>query len=77
VLGLLAPLVAGALSHFSPINLMLSGKPLTLYVVAGAINLLLARQFYRQGADQSANGTILITFVSTLLLILTDNVRIS
>ena len=46
--------------------------PLSLYVVAATINLLLARFFFRKGSDRVAYGIVLITFVALLFLIFTS-----
>jgi len=46
--------------------------PLGLYVIAAAANLVLIRFFYRQELDQSARGTLMITFVALILLIVID-----
>jgi hypothetical protein len=65
----MAPFVAHMLTVFTSWNLALGNKPLSLYVIAALINLLLVRFFYRNALEKSARGVILITFVGVLLLI--------
>lgn len=65
--GVLAPVVSYLLKLFSPLGATM--HPLSLYVVAAAINLLLVRFFYRRELDRSARGILLITFVAALFLI--------
>jgi len=77
IIGLLAPAIAHLLTLFTSWAIVLGNKSLSLYVLAGLINLLLVRYFYRNGLEDSARGVILITFVSALLLILTDRLSLS
>jgi len=67
-LGLFAPVVAYLLKSFTALGTMT--HPLTLYVIAALINLLLIRFFYRNALDRSAMGIVLITFIALLVLIL-------
>jgi len=46
--------------------------PLTLYVVAAAINLLLLRFFFRRALDRTGRGVLLVTFLAVILLIFID-----
>ena len=46
--------------------------PLTPYVIAATINLLLLRFFFRQALDRSARGILIITFLALILLIFID-----
>lgn len=69
-MGVFAPLAACLLKAFSSLGSTM--HPLGLYVIAAAANLVLIRFFYRQELDQSARGTLMITFVALILLIVID-----
>ncbi len=74
-IGLLAPVAAYVLTKVTAWDMQLGGKPLSIYVIAALINLLLVRFFYRNARERSARGVILITFAAALLLIFTDSLK--
>ena len=51
--------------------------PMSLYVVAAAVNMLLVRFLYRGGLSRSAQGVVLVTFVALLFLIFTDKLSLA
>ncbi|MGV3761682.1 hypothetical protein [Parapedobacter sp.] len=75
LLGVLAPALACLLKAFSPLAVTMN--PLSLYVIAAAINLLLLRFFYRQALDRSARGVLLVTFVALLFLIFIEKLSLA
>lgn len=74
LVGVLAPSVAYWLKTSA--SLGMATHPLSPYVVAAAINLLLIRFFYRKGLDRCAQGILLITFVAALLLVFIDKLSL-
>ncbi|WP_262248892.1 hypothetical protein [Parapedobacter soli] len=70
VLGAITPTVACLLKVFSPLGATM--HPLSLYVIAAVVNLLLIRFFYRRELDRTARGLLLVTFVALLFLIILD-----
>lgn len=75
VVGLVPPAAAHLLISFT--SLSVGNQPLSLYVIAALINLLLLRFFYRRSLEQSARGVIFITFVASLLLIYTEKLTLT
>lgn len=76
ILGFTFPLLAFVLTRWTDWAMAIGNKPLSLYVIAALLNLLLVRYFYRQGKDNAARGIIFITFIGVLLLIFVKGVRI-
>lgn len=70
-LGLIAPALAVLLTRFAQLPDFLAAKPLSLYVIAALINLLMVRYFYRNEQDLSGRGVVLVTFIGLLVLIVT------
>lgn len=75
LLGVLAPLVASLLKAFSSLGTTM--HPLSLYVIAAVINLVIIRTFFRQSLDRSARGVLMVTFVALLLLIFIEKLSIA
>jgi len=74
LLGASAPAVAYILKVFSPLGTTM--HPLSLYVIAAGINLLLLRFFYRQARERTARGVLLITFLALVLLIFIEKLSL-
>lgn len=70
------PTVAYLLSNYTNWSSYFSNKPLSLYVLAALINLLLVRYFYKNDMENNARGIILITFIGVLVLIFTRQIHI-
>lgn len=77
VLGSIMPMVAYALTNWTDWVQFFVNKPAAFYVLAGLINLLLMRWFYRNDGENAGRGVILATFVGVLLLILTRNISVN
>lgn len=75
VVGVIAPLAAYLLKLFSSLGTTM--HPMSLYVIAATINLLLFRFFYRRSLDQSANGVLLVTFIAVLCLIFIEKLSLA
>lgn len=73
--GALGPAAAGLLKTFTPLGATL--HPLSLYVIAAVVNILLVRFCYRQALDRSARGVLMITFVALLLLIFIEKLSLA
>lgn len=76
LLGLIMPVIAYVLCRWPDGGLVLAGKPAAVFVLAGLVNLLLVRWFYRQGSESSARGVMLITFAAALMLFYTGTMTI-
>lgn len=70
LLGVIAPLIAYLLSEHSPLGNHFADKPLTLYAVAGVVNLLILRYFYKQELTRTGGGIVALTFFGLVLLLL-------
>lgn len=70
------PLLAFALARWTDWAMLIGNKPLSLYVIAALLNLLLLRYFYRRGNEHSARGVIMVTFLGALLLIFCQGLRV-
>ena len=75
-LGAVMPLLAYILTHFTAWEWFFGNKPLSLYVIAGLINLLLLRYYYRNNMENNARGVMLVTFIGVLLLIFGKGITI-
>lgn len=75
-IGVIAPLLAYALTVYTDWLHFLRAKPISFYVLAAVINLTLLRYAYRRELENTGRGIILVTFLATLLLIFTQNLRI-
>lgn len=70
LIGLPAPITAYLLTAYTTITATLAtGKETLLYMLAGALNLLILRFMYRREYEKVGQGVILITFVTVLLLL--------
>ena len=69
IIALIAPLIAYLFTEFTTLGVRFANKPLALYGIAGAVNLLIARYFYKQRASKTGGGLIAVTFVALLLLL--------
>lgn len=68
LLGLILPLLAYFFAEVIFKNQIIPSKPGVLYLVTIAVNLILMRFNFKFGADKTATGILLVTF---LVLILT------
>jgi len=75
--GLLAPMIAHALTNYTSLPISTSTKPLALYVIAALINLILVRYFYRKGHEAAARGVILTTFALAMIFIFTTKLSLT
>lgn len=75
LVGVIAPAIAYLLRTFSSVGTTM--HPLSLYVLAAAINLLLLRFLYRGGLDRIAQGVLLVTFLAVLFLIFIDKLSLA
>ena len=68
-IGLIFPMLAYLLTTYT--TRMFATKPFLLYIVAGAINLVLIRLFYRKttSLEKSAKGVMLVTFLGMLVFL--------
>lgn len=69
LLGAVAPLVAYLFTEYTALGVRFANKPLLLYAIAGVVNLLLVRSFYKQQASKTGGSIIGITFIGLLLLL--------
>jgi len=74
LIGLIFPAAAHMLTKSGSLDTLVGSKPLSLYVVAALINLVLIRYGYRNAYEKSAQGIILVTFAATLILLFTRQV---
>lgn len=77
LIGLLPPAIAHVLTTSGTMGPFISNKPLSLYVIAALINLVVIRYGYRNGYQKSAQGVIFATFAATLMLLFTQQVSLS
>lgn len=70
LLGVIAPLIAYLLSEHSQLGNRFADKPLTLYAIAGVVNLLILRYFYKQELTRTGGGMVALTFFGLVLLLL-------
>ncbi len=75
VVGALAPVAAHVLKVFTPLGATM--HPLSLYVAAAVVNLVLIRLFYRRALEQRARGLLMMTFVAVLLLIFVEKLSLT
>ncbi|QNL49975.1 hypothetical protein H8S90_25370 [Olivibacter sp. SDN3] len=77
IVGAIAPIIACLFAEHTVLHERFADKPLTLYMIAGTVNLLLLRYFYKKDASQTAGGVIAITFMGIiLLLVFKENITI-
>lgn len=69
LLGAVAPLIALLFTEFTSLGQRFADKPLTLYAIGGAVNLLLVRYYYKQQTSRTGGGVMGITFVGLILLL--------
>lgn len=71
VLGAFFPLVAYLLTNFTDLAIgLLTEKPISMYVLAAAINLIAVRFIYRSGREATVKGIVLITFIAMVIMAL-------
>jgi len=75
LVGAFGPAAASLLKAFTPLGTTM--HPLSLYVLAAVVNILLVRFFYRQALERSARGVLMITFVALLLLIFIEKLSLA
>lgn len=76
-LGTVFPVLACLVANFTNINTnYFSEKPLAVYVLAVAINLITIRFIYRSGREATAKGIMLITFVAMVVAVLLLQVKV-
>lgn len=75
LLGSFAPMAAYFLKTFTLLGTTL--HPLSLYVIAGGVNMLLIRLLFRRSLEQNARGVLMITFVAVLLLIFIEKLSLT
>lgn len=69
-LGLIFPLLAYLAIAFTAIqDALFAHKPVSLYVVAVTINLIVVRFLYRAKKGETAKGIVLATFLAMLTLV--------
>ena len=75
--GALAPILAYIISinNFLDIS-FLASKPISVYVLAAVINLVIMRFTYRAGKENFAKGVILMTFLALLILIFGGKLKV-
>lgn len=77
IFGAIAPLIAYCLSAYTELDTQLAAdKPIILYVIAGAMNLIAARFLFRSKYDEIGKGIIISTFIAVLLLIFVLKLKI-
>jgi len=69
IIAFIAPLIAYFFTEYTSLGARFGNKPLALYSIAGAVNLLIARYFYKHRASKTGGGVIAITFAALLLLL--------
>lgn len=70
VLGAICPLIAFLLTNFTEVAAVaFPQKPIGIYVIAAAINLIAVRFIYRRGQQATAKGMVLITFLAMLAMV--------
>lgn len=75
--GIILPLTAFLLQMYTNLQESLFvDKPIALYVIAAAINLIIVRFTYRAGKESFAKGIILITFIAMLVLIFGTKIKV-
>lgn len=76
-LGGILPLLAYVLTNFTDLTAgILTEKPLGIYVLAAAINLIAVRFIYRSGREATAKGIVLITFMAMIALVLLLRIKV-
>jgi hypothetical protein len=65
---LIFPAIACVMAYLLKNNLYLINKPALPYFIAIALNLVLLRIGYKNGADKTVRGIILATFVFMVLV---------
>lgn len=77
LIGTIAPLIAFLLTAYTDLETMLSpDKPIFLYVIAAAVNLIATRILFKKGFDATGRGVVLITFTGVLLLLFATKLKI-
>ncbi|GGH11474.1 hypothetical protein FAZ19_00475 [Sphingobacterium alkalisoli] len=77
LIGAIAPLIAFLLTVYTDLEIVLSSdKPIFLYVVAAAVNLIMTRILFKRGYETTGRGVVLITFIGALLLVFGTKLKI-
>lgn len=70
VIGVIAPLASYLLTQYTSLQRdYFVEKPIAIYVLAAAINLIVVRFAYRAGKESLAKGVMLLTFLAMVVLI--------
>ncbi|MCL4641329.1 MULTISPECIES: hypothetical protein [Olivibacter] len=69
LLGAIAPLIAFLFNEYTSLGSKFADKPLTLYAIAGAVNLLIVRYCYKQQASKTGGSVMGITFIGLILIL--------
>lgn len=70
LLGAIAPLIAFLFTEHTSFGARFVDKPLTLYAIAGVVNLLVLRYFYKQQLPRTGGGIMAFTFLGLVLLLI-------
>lgn len=76
LIGAVMPLLSYVLTQTTNWGILLTNKPVGLFILAGAVNLLLLRLYYRRDCENTARGVIMITFLGLMVLIFTKTITI-
>lgn len=77
LLGFAAPLLSFLLTYYTTLQQSIApNKPIVLFVIAGAINLILMRIVYKKGFDNVGKGIMLMTFLGLLAVLYTQKLTI-
>lgn len=75
-LGAICPLIAYLLTNFTEIaTTAFPQKPIGVYVIAAAINLIAVRFIYRSGREATAKGIVLITFLAMVVMVVVLKIK--
>src|SRR5690606_11256565 len=77
LLGAICPSIAYVLTNFTELTTTaFSQKPIAIYVIAAAINLVEVRFIYRSGREATAKGIVLITFLAMVAMVLLLKIKV-
>lgn len=77
LLGAICPSIAYVLTNFTELTTTaFSQKPIAIYVIAAAINLVAVRFIYRSGREATAKGIVLITFLAMVAMVLLLKIKV-
>jgi hypothetical protein len=76
-LGAILPLLAYVLINFTALGtVFFTDKPIAIYVLSAAINLIVVRFIYRSGREATAKGMVLITFIAMIAMVVLLRIRV-